>query len=339
MIKYLILLGLLFCSGTVFSDEATAPIQVAIGVQINKVYNVNATNETYSIDGYLVAEWLDFDAIAVVGRSQDGNSVDLQGNAIDEYEKKGLWLPNLEFINVIGNRTVPNRRVKVKNNGKVTYNERFDAVFTTHMDFKQFPFDRQTFKIEIESFSKGRKSLIFVIDPRLKTQQGNYFNSEWNTPVINESISTEPYPQSEEAEYSRHTINLTTKRVPNYYLWQFIFPLFLIILSSWSVFWIEELSSQLSTSFTLMLTVVAFNFYTTNILPRLPYTSFLDALVIVGYISIFIGILIVLARHKWIENLDRTRPILVFLYRFVIPLVVLTAVIILANNYFELTHV
>lgn len=338
MIRYLIFTGSLFWSVAVFSDADAAAIEVAIGVQINKVYNVNTTNETYSIDGYLVAKWIDLDAINVVDKSEDGKSVDLKGDVIDEYEKRGLWLPDLEFINVVGNRTIPNRRVIVKNDGKVTYNERFDAVFTTDMDFRQFPFDRQAFKIEIESFSKGKKRLVFVIDPELKTRQGNFFNSEWNTPLINETISTEEYPQLEEVEFSRHTISLTTKRVPNYYLWQFVFPLFLIILSSWSVFWIEDFSSQLGTSFTLMLTVVAFNFYTTNILPHLPYTSFLDALVIMGYISIFIGILIVLARHKWFKDIDAKRPVLSFLYRFGIPLIVLTAVIILANNYFGWTH-
>ncbi len=45
--------------------------------------------------------------------------------------------------------------------------------------------------------------------------------------------------------------------------------------------------TQLEIGFTLMLTVVAFNFYSASILPKLPYQTFIETAIIVGYVFIF----------------------------------------------------
>ena len=316
----------------------SGPKSVSIGITINKIYKVHEADQTYSIDGYLVAKWQDSEARKIVSEkiSHVGETINLQDSQIDYYQNKGLWLPNIEFINVIGKRTVPNRRVTVSAAGDVMYNDRFDATFTTAMDFRKFPFDQQSFLIEIESFSKSVSSLVFTKDNDMVREEGSYFNLEWNKPTVTEYTKVYEYPHLEEKKFSRYTLEITTTRVPNYYLWQFVFPLFLIILASWCVFWIDNFDSQLGTSFTLMLTVVAFAFYTTNILPKLPYTSFLNALVIVGYLSIFVGILVVLAHHKWLSNTSKSNVLVLFFYRLGVPSLVIISITYLSYSYFWL---
>jgi hypothetical protein len=85
-----------------------------------------------------------------------------------------------------------------------------------------------------------------------------------------------------------------------------------------------------------MLTVVAFAFYTTNILPKLPYTSFLNALVIVGYLSIFVGILVVLAHHKWLSDISKANVLVLFFYRLGVPSLVIISIAYLSYCYFWL---
>ena len=102
------------------------------------------------------------------------------------------------------------------------------------------------------------------------------------------------------------SIEIRATRRPGYFLWQFFLPLGLIVAASWLVFWIHDFSDQLATTFTLMLTVVAFNFYTATLLPRLPYNTFIETVIISGYVCIFLTIVAILLAHviglKWSDT-------------------------------------
>jgi hypothetical protein len=111
------------------------------------------------------------------------------------------------------------------------------------------------------------------------------------------NISTVSYShlldaQGQPEQYSRLTVQIEGHRNPAYYLWSFLLPLSLIIASSWAVFWVDGFSDRLQTAFTMLLTVVAYAFYTSNMLPRLPYTTLIEQLVVAGYCSIFIAVLL-----------------------------------------------
>ena len=106
-------------------------------------------------------------------------------------------------------------------------------------------------------------------------------------------------------------------------------PLSLIIAASWAVFWVDGFSDRLQTSFTMMLTVVAYAFYTSNILPRLPYTTLIEQLVIAGYCSIFVAVLLlVFVEHQ--QSRQRDAQWLVQRCRWAFPLCSLLVVLALA---------
>jgi hypothetical protein len=72
-----------------------------------------------------------------------------------------------------------------------------------------------------------------------------------------------------------------------------IAPLVLIVLVSWSVFWMDlKLHERLGVAITALLTVVAFDFLTSDSLPKLSFTTRLDAFYNVSYIFVALTILI-----------------------------------------------
>ena len=79
-----------------------------------------------------------------------------------------------------------------------------------------------------------------------------------------------------------------------------------------------------------MLTVVAFNFYSASILPKLPYNTFIEYVFIVGYIFIFLGILAVIINHRinGIEEEENKIPLLKH-FRYGFPLVYAIIMIVL----------
>jgi hypothetical protein len=122
-------------------------------------------------------------------------------------------------------------------------------------------------------------------------------NPEW----IFESpeSSVEPYwYETYGKNYSRFKFSIRGDREHGYFIWQFFFPLIMIVGAACMVFWITEFGDQLSTAFTLFLTVVAFNFYVSTWLPRLPYNTFIEISVIAAYLTIFLTILSIVASHQ-----------------------------------------
>jgi len=72
-----------------------------------------------------------------------------------------------------------------------------------------------------------------------------------------------------------------------------MFPLVLIVIMSWAVFWMDPIHSnaQINIAITSMLTLIAYRFATDNQLPRLPYMTRLDAFILMGTVLIFFSLI------------------------------------------------
>ena len=71
---------------------------------------------------------------------------------------------------------------------------------------------------------------------------------------------------------------LVIKRKSGFYVWKVIVPLSLVVMMSWSVFWIDakNIAAQLTVSVTAILTLIAFQFSVSQMLPAVPYLTTLD---------------------------------------------------------------
>lgn len=312
------------------------PLEVAVNLRINKIYNINSVQETYQIDGYFMYTWKNERALSYL-KDSTVNSTIFENDKAREIINSELWIPAFELINVQGSRETPNIRIEIYSDGTIEYEERFFATCSTNMDFKKFPFDTQTYQVEIEAFSYRSKKIIFK-NPKLflERDHSNYLGEDWEFLNSDAHIVTQKYKYMDENvnsgknSYSRVIFEVKARRLPGYYEWQVLFPLLIIILASFSIFWIKEFGSQIGVGFTLMLTVVAFNFYSASILPKLPYNTFIEYVIIVGYIFIFLGILAVIINHRinGEEDKEHKVPLLKY-FRYGFPFVYTIIMIIL----------
>lgn len=335
------------------SDASGEPVQVGVAVEVIKLYNIDTVDETYVIDGYLTLYWQD-DRLAVdgpagaaaadeqgagPGGAGDGGRAGGAGflerswenDVADAVLGSEIWWPNVELINVIGSREVPNRRLVVGPGGEARYEERFLATFHTPMDFRRYPFDSQSFKVEIESFSYGAEQLLFV-DSMPRPVLDTLPSDAWYlaAPVGTDTVVT----LAAGDRYARFDVVVQADRLPGYFIWQVFLPLFVIIAASWTVFWIEDFGHQLGTAFTLMLTVVAFNFYMTSELPELPYNTLIETVIILGYLAMLVTIVLVVAGHvielKGREELTRRWMVR---FRWLIPLGYVVSLLFIGNAF------
>ena len=211
------------------------------------------------------------------------------------------------------------------------------------MDFKRFPFDSKTFVVQIEAFSYNSNKLVFK-DLQLlpsKLTMDDKLGEDWELIDTSTEVIVEEYGQlldrSADAQidsFSRAVFKVSAKRQSGYYLWQVLFPLLIIIIASFTIYWIKEFSSQIGIGFTLMLTVVAFNFYSASILPKLPYNTFIEYVIIVGYIFILLGIIAVIINH-WVEDNKAKNYNLLKYFRVFIPLTYLVIMVSLYLTYLD----
>lgn len=335
----LLLVIILFCSFKAFSENENLilppenlPVEISVDLYINKIYNINTVDETYQIDGYLEYSWVD-ERLKLHGADSSSAPRLYENDRAREFINTKIWFPTIEIMNVQGEIEKPGISIEIHPDGTIIYDERFFGTFSTYMNFRNFPFDEQSFKIRIEPFSYDKNSLVFVNPTLYFETESNSFVEKWKITGMTGEVSAHPYPENnlENPHYPRAEFVIKAKRLTGYYLWQVLFPLFIIIMASFVIFWIRDFGTQIGIGFTLMLTVVAFNFYATSILPELPYQTFIESVIIVGYVFIFLGIVAVIVNYRiWgdkKEMVDNNK--FMRLLRYLFPLTFFTAWLLL----------
>jgi hypothetical protein len=328
---------LLFIALNVFSQNENlsppaldGPVEITAHLHINKIYNINTVNETFQIDGYLEYSWFD-ERVKLIDDFLAGPLI-YENDKANELIDAKIWFPAFELINIQGESEIPNRSLSIHQNGRVIYEERFFGTFSNPMNFRNFPFDSQNFNIQIEAFSYDNSQLIFINPDMFLDSSNDSFSEKWDILKMAPTINEQVYPEdnAEDIVFSRVVFEIDAKRKTGYYLWQVLFPLFIIIMASFTIFWIKDFGTQIGIGFTLMLTVVAFNFYSASILPKLPYQTFIEVIIIVGYIFIFLGIIAVIVNHRRSRNDDESdNNKLMKILRYVFPFTFFTALVVL----------
>ncbi len=95
------------------------------------------------------------------------------------------------------------------------------------------------------------------------------------------------------AHFSEFVMSINVERKSSFYIWKIILPLISLVMISWSVFWMlgDNLGDRMSVSITGILTVVAYQFITADILPRVPYFTFMDGFLTLSFVLMALTVL------------------------------------------------
>jgi hypothetical protein len=168
-------------------------------------------------------------------------------------------------------------------------------------ELNDFPFDTHTIWFTIEPFGFSEKNSVqfveFSPDDELITaarrakSAGKLESEEWKFREQAPNVMGVPPSITTSLEIKRHT---------GFYWQNIILPLILIVSISCTVFWMRyQLHERLGVSITVLLTVVAFDFLTSDNLPRLAYTTRLDMFYNVSYVAVTLTIVFSVAATRW----------------------------------------
>jgi hypothetical protein len=278
------------------------PTRVSVGIWMADITSIDSAQQNFTAEISVVLRWRD-------------PRLTHTGNGIVRYPLEQVWHPRVALVNETNSvsRKFP-EAVEVEPDGTVNYRQRYAGAFTQPLRLQSFPFDRQTFRFLLVAVRYRPNEVMFVPDQdwiRNGLRQAGGIAPSITLPDWTlEKWETKPstYPLAPGLVYSSYVFEFTASRNVQHYVWKVILPLVLIVIMSWSVFWIAatEVGPQLSVATTSMLTLIAYRFAIDSQLPALPYTTSLDAFILMSTLLVFFAFIEVLVTTI-LENQKRNR--------------------------------
>jgi heme/copper-type cytochrome/quinol oxidase subunit 4 len=266
------------------------PATVHIGLQIRNLAGIDEVKERWEVSGTIIASW------------RDPSLTYRPRNALDRDRDvaRSTWRPVLVFRNEIQQTKFTNPDIYTLPNGTVIYTQDFNAVLSTDLDLRRFPFDAESLPIVVEPGGEDTERVVLQFDPKLSAVAKAHYAelAQWKTVALTAHTDTESL-----AERATRAIAITLRiqRNSGPYIWKFIVPLVLLVIISWVSFWLshEEFTTkdQLSAAIATLLVVVAYNLVASNQLPKTSYITYIDALLFVSFLFVIIAIGFIVAIH------------------------------------------
>ncbi len=243
---------------------------------MNDLREIDDARQSYDGDLVLMLSWID---PRLAAESLAGCQVPLSA----------IWSPRPVFRNerAVG-QSFPEVAV-IRPDGRVDYVQRYNGEFTSPLALEDFPFDRQTLEASVVMRGNAPDDLSFTIHDRTGVAEGLSI-ADWDTG----SVTADFRPLSIAGgvqELAQVNFLLPVVRNRAYYIQKIFLPLFLIVVMSWAVFWIDPdiMPAQVGISTSAVLTLIAFLFSLGQLLPRLSYLTRADRFVMGATILVFLA--------------------------------------------------
>jgi hypothetical protein len=276
-----------------------APIEVQTGLKILRISAVDSQNENFTVIGSLRMDWTD----PALAFSPDSCNCTVKLYTDKEFDRfladVGSRWPAFAFFNQLGNRWAASRTAAIWSDGRARYAESFNTTFQADFDFRQYPFDTQSFPIFLDSIYPTT-SYTFSDLPGYSEIDPEHGEDEF---IISEFTATPSVeaPSAADNPVSRMTFNFDAPRHLNYYVLQVFLPIILIILISWFTFFLRDYTRRIEAAAANILLFIAFSWSLADNYPRLGYLTFLDAVMTVTF-AVNVLVLLYNVVMKRLEN-------------------------------------
>ena len=279
-------------------DPAGTPTPVGVGMFFLQIFDIDDIESTFEADVFYLRYWND-PRLREPGRGKS--------YAVCTRPLEGLWIPTLGVQNLRELAEEGDSYALIDADGNVLLVERLDIILSNPMDLSDFPFDQQKLQVRIEPLWLDDKELsLYPLVNYIRKAEGLEVNS-WriDDPVV--KVSTE-YAPFRGMHYSRMDISLQIQRETNFFLYKLIIPLALIVLMSWSIFWVNPamVAPQLGLGATSMLTIIAYQFALANMLPRISYQTRADGFILGSLGLVFLALAEAVAT-AWLVHIEKNQ--------------------------------
>ena len=249
-------------------------VEVDIHLYLNDLIEIKDAEQSFVSDVFFRADWVD---LRLVHSGSEPCSVNVGQ----------IWNPGIQLMNrrIVDRVNQPD--LTVAPDGKVRQVLRAYGDFSFQADLTDFPFDSQKFGfVLVSSHEIGEVHLIAEPNNLGMAEQLSVAN--WQITTAG-SRAGEYYIAPVNRHLSRLDVLFQADRLTGFYTWQLLVPLFLVVMMTWTVFWmpLEFVAPRVGLVATSMLTLIAYRFSMTSILPPIAYLTRLDVFMVASSILVF----------------------------------------------------
>lgn len=294
---------------------SVSPVVVRARFELHDVNAIDEGAETFEFSGVLVLEWNDprlaFDPVAtgVPEKVFTGNF------QFDEISPG--WYPQVVLVNESGMSDKNGVLMRVRADGSAKLVETWNAIAETDVDMRRFPLDRHRLEAIFEVLGHDRDEVLLEVDPNANVSlERDVEIPQWTVSSIRNSHRDLASPYSGRSGIaSGFVLEIDVSRQPFYSMRLIVFPLIIIVMLSFSVFWLDRssLGDRLSISFIGILTGVSYLIITNDLLPPISYVTLMHGFLNLSFlimcatvvINLRVGMLDKQGRFEMGDRLDR----------------------------------
>lgn len=256
------------------SPPTTVKRPVYVGVYVVDISRIQEIDQAIMADFLVIARWERPDLA-------DPSAPELRTFPIGEVDS-----PRLVVINSRKLRQKLEPIAEVSRTGTVLFRQRYQGTLSTPMDLKNFPMDRQLFKIEVGTLDHKARRL--VPDERRSGAMHEFTVAGWEVEEAPMLAADQLAPDGVNV-FSTVTAVYAAERNSVFFAWKLFIPLGLIVLMAYTVFWLDPtvLSTQIGISTSTIFTLIAYNFALSSILPQVSYLTRADLYLIGCMLLVF----------------------------------------------------
>jgi hypothetical protein len=284
--------------------DLEAPVRVDVEFRLREINAVDEESETFGFAGVLMLAWQDdrqaFDPV------EFGAPEKVFNGAYQFNEVFTGWWPQMVLANQTGALERQGVSLRIQPDGRMVHLESLVATVKSRMDMRRFPFDDQKFEAVFGVLGHDASDVVLVHEANRRDfgpVEGQSI-SQWKTPVVHTSVREIDFNvDAGSALISAFTLQLDMQRRPFFMLRLTAMPIGMLVMLSWSVFWMDRssLGDRMDVSFLGILTTVAYQIMFSDTLPKISYITLSSAFLFVSFIAICATVFVNLR----VSSLDR----------------------------------
>jgi hypothetical protein len=278
--------------------DQDGPVVVQVGFRLSEVNDIDEERETFEFEGVLTTRW--HDPRQAFDPAELGTNERIYQGAFQFNEVFTGWWPQMILANESGVYERQGVLLRIQPDGSMTYMEAVNAVAKSRMALQRFPFDRQHFEAIFGVLGFDASQVVFEVDPVTSADRAvrGATISQWQTPTVQVSVQEYAFNQLGKADpVMAFVVGLDMVRRPGFMLRLVVFPLVVLVILSWSVFWMDRasLGERMDISFLGILTIVAYQIMFSGILPAISYTTLIHVFLFISFLAMALSVGINLA--------------------------------------------
>ncbi|XP_010830872.1 PREDICTED: gamma-aminobutyric acid receptor subunit theta-like, partial [Bison bison bison] len=213
------------------------PVPVGVSIYVSSIEQISEVTMDYTITMFFHQTWKD----PRLAYHETNLNLTLDYRLFEK-----LWVPDCYFLNskeaFVHDATVENRVFQLHPDGTVRYGIRLTTTAACSMNLEKFPLDKQTCKLEVESYGYTVDDILLYWEGSGNAVQGTEKLHIPQFSFLGKTISTKEvffYTGS----YVRLILRFLVKREVTSYLVQIYWPSVLTTVVSWISFWMNYESS------------------------------------------------------------------------------------------------